>query len=105
MMNSHTIPEPIIQGDRRQQNPDDTKAAFAIVRVPYRCDNTPPMKHARAPMPMVINAHSETSNADCALPALKVAIITGTNAQKVYNSHICPKYPKAAARKGLFLKT
>ena len=29
----------------------------------------------------------------------------GTKAQKVYNSHICPKYPKAAFLKAVFLNT
>ena len=32
-------------------------------------------------------------------------MMIGTKVQKAYNSHICPKYPKAAPRKGLFLKT
>lgn len=34
-----------------------------------------------------------------------VRSIMGTNAQKAYNSHICPKYPKAADRKRLLLNT
>ena len=37
------------------------------------------------------------------LCCLFVNSITGTNAQKVYSSHICPKYPKEDALKFLFL--
>ena len=57
------------------------------------------------PIPMIEKDNMGTFNDASGYIELYVDNMMGTNVQKAYNSHICPKYPNAADLKFLFLNT
>src|SRR5882672_8859771 len=56
-----------IQGESKQQMPDEISANCAIRLLPKRKDNLPPAKHPKAPAAMMIKARRgwDTSTAGC----------------------------------------
>ena len=78
-------------GERRQHKPEQNKAEAAIFLVPHFWERYPPIIQANPPSPIIKKDHKGIliDNSGCNSPYEYNMI--GTNAQKAYNSHICPK--------------
>ena len=102
-----TSPDPWknISGESRQHNPDRKSAVAAVLFAPHFKEIYPPTTQESPPRPIIKKESKGMLNSVPGCSRLKLPKINGTKAQKVYNSHICPKYLKAAALNCGFLKT
>ena len=91
------------KGETRQQAQDKNNETVASFFAPKCCDSRPLRTHANPPE-AIIRKDKKGTSMSIPLCCLFVNSITGTNAQKVYSSHICPKYPKADCLHFLELK-
>lgn len=83
--------------ESKQQVADVAKAQKASRALPHSSDNSPPNTQPAAPAAMMPNDQADTSNP---FPVARLYNVTstGAKAQKVYNSHMWPKYPNANVR-------
>lgn len=78
-------------GEAKQQRQERNNERVAIFLAPKCCDNTPLQTQANPPEAMIRKENKGILIFAEGYCALYMASITGTNAQKVYNSHIWPK--------------
>ena len=80
-------------GYNKHIRPEMDRLNAAISGLPYFSDITPEKKHPMHPMPIIKNEKPAICSIEGLLRIFNNK--SGTQAQKAYSSHICPKYPKA----------
>ena len=80
-------------GYSKHTTPEMSRLNAAISGLPYFSDITPERKHPMHPIPIIKNEKPAICSIEGLLRMFNNK--SGTQAQKAYSSHICPKYPKA----------
>ena len=94
-----------INGNDTQHKQDKHNEIVAIFFAPNALERCPLNTQASPPIPMIKKENNDVLNESSGCCVLYLERKTGTKAQKVYNSNVCPKYPIVTARNFLFLNT